>query len=112
MSTTNIVRTAQSDNGDSKEIFRGGVVQNVTVSGTSAVISNGVGTTTGAAILSATTNCYYAIGSAPVATTSDFLLPLGVDRIVVLEPAEKIAFIQVTAGGIASVIELEGREEA
>lgn len=54
----------------------------------------------------ATTACYYKIAGTPTATTSDTYLPANVIEIIRVNPGQKIAFIQVSTGGTASVSQM------
>lgn len=56
--------------------------------------------------LSATTACYYKLGANPTATSSDTYLPANVIEIIRVNPGQKIAFIQVSTGGTASVSQM------
>lgn len=80
--------------------------QTVAVAVGSAAISNAVGSGIREVRLVSTTNCHYAIGGAPTATSSDTYLPLGEIESITLNEGEKIAFIRATADGTAYVTEL------
>ena len=54
----------------------------------------------------ATTAAYYKIAGTPVATSSDTYLPANVIEIIRVNPGQKISFIQVSAGGTASVSQM------
>lgn len=67
------------------------------------------GTETYAIRIVTTTNAWYAIGLAPVATTSSgggTYLPLGIVEIIRVTPGEKISVVQDSAGGNLSVTEM------
>ena len=48
----------------------------------------------------------YKIAGTPVATSSDTYLPANVIEIIRVNPGQKISFIQVSAGGTASVSQM------
>jgi hypothetical protein len=76
--------------------------QNVSTSGTSAVTSATVGTPF--VRLACTASCYVNFGSSPTATTSSILLNAGTaGEIFKCSPNDKVAGIQVSAGGVLSV---------
>lgn len=84
-------------------------VQSITVAGTSAQ-SSAVGATTNRVVIVSTTNCWVALGSNPTAaahTAGSFYLAAGAQSypIKVTPGVTKIAIIQDSAGGYASVIE-------
>jgi len=107
MSTSNVVRTSLADNGEGLPIYRPSTVQKVTISGTSAAVSNAFGASTGAVRIVSTTDCYYTVAASPTATVTDHYLPAATIEHILVEPGEKIAFIQSSTGGIATVSELE-----
>lgn len=80
--------------------------QNITVAGTSAATSNAMGSQTFKIRIATTTDAYFAIGPTPTATTSDPVLPAGTVDYVKINPGEKVAALQVTAGGVFSVGEM------
>lgn len=86
--------------------YKIGSTQNVTISGTSAVTSNAVGSPF--VRLASTTNCYVAFGTGPTATTSDMLVATSnKGEVFKINPNWKVAGIQVSAGGVLSVTALE-----
>ena len=79
--------------------------QTVTISGTTAATSNGVGSGIMVVRIVSTTNCHYAVGAAPTATTSGPYLPAATVEYISIHQGEKVAFIQNAAGGTAYVTE-------
>lgn len=93
----------ESDTG----IYELGTVQKVAVAAASAAVTNAFASTTEAIRVAVTTNCYIKFGAAPVATTSDHLIPAGTVEFFKLPAgATKVAFIRDTADGSATVTEL------
>ena len=80
--------------------------QTVSVSGTSAAITNAVGSGIHVIRMVSSTDCHFALGGAPTATTSDPLLPADTVEYIRINEGEKIAFIQNTAAGTAYVTEV------
>ena len=75
--------------------------------GAASAASAAVGAQTYAVLLSTSTNCHIAFGTAPVATTSNWLLKATDPGLVLgIAPGEKIAVIQDTAGGSLYIMEL------
>lgn len=86
---------------------RPGTTQVVTVSGTSASISNALGAQTYQVRVVSTTACHVLIGDGSItATTSDPYLPAGIPEYFTCSPGQKVAFIQSAAGGSAYVTEM------
>jgi hypothetical protein len=56
--------------------------------------------------IASTTAAYYKVAGTPVATSSDTYLPANVIEIIRVNPGQKISFIQVSAGGTASVSQM------
>jgi hypothetical protein len=84
-----------------------GGCQTVTVGGTSARTTAGVGSQTRVAIIASTTDAHYAFGdSAVTATTSDTFIIAGSEHYVQIQPGQYVAFIQNSAGGTAAVSEM------
>lgn len=78
----------------------------ITVSGTSAP-SAAFGTETYAIRIASSTACYYNVGDGtPVATTATAWFPANWIEYILVNPGQKVAFLQQTAGGVASVTEL------
>ena len=92
---------------DKKPPFRvlEGTNQNITVAGTSAATTNAFSNGAVVLRLATTTDCYIAVGASPTATTSHAILPAGTIDHILVEPSEKVAALQVTAGGVLSVTE-------
>ena len=86
--------------------YRLATVQVVTISGTSAPVTNAFGSQTYAVRVVADTDSYITFGASPTATTSDVLLPANTVEYFTVTPGQKIAFIQKTAGGLGNVTEL------
>lgn len=85
-----------------------GTSQNVTVSGTSAAVTNAFAATTGDIRVVSTTNCWIAIGASPTATTGagSSYLPAGAIEYFHVTGGQKIAAIQDSAGGTLNVSEM------
>lgn len=84
-------------------------VQVLTISGTSAA-SAAVNLATNKIVISTTADCWVAIGSAPTAvarTTNNFFMAAGSQTfpIAVVPGVSKIAIIQDSTGGYASIME-------
>lgn len=86
--------------------FRPKTVQTVSITATSAAVSNGFGTGVDVIRIVATTDCHFVLGAAPTATTSLSFLPSGAIEYFTVAQGEKIAFIRSTADGTAFVTEL------
>jgi hypothetical protein len=79
--------------------------ENVTytgTAGTSSAFASGINHIR----LAASTACYYKLGATPTATTSDTYLPANIIEIIRVNSGQKISFIQVSAGGTASVSQM------
>jgi hypothetical protein len=88
------------------QAVRPSLTQTVTISGVSAATTNAVSVRTELIRIISTTDCYVQIGSAPVATSADWYLPAFVVEYFRVEPgSDKVAAIQVAAGGILYVTE-------
>lgn len=72
----------------------------------SAVVTNAFGNGVHVVRLVSTTNCFVAFGSAPTATTSDMYLPANQPEYFVVSQGQKVAAIQVDAGGNLHVTEM------
>lgn len=70
--------------------------------GTSAAFADGIHVIR----ISSSSACYYAIGAAPTATTSDTYLPADEVEYLIVNPGQKISFVQVSTGGKASVSQM------
>lgn len=83
-----------------------GTTQNITTSGSSQQ-STAVGASTTVVRIAVNADTYIAVGSNPTATTSSMMIPSGgTEFIAVNESTDKIAVLQVSASGIASITEL------
>ena len=82
-----------------------GTNQNVTVAGTSAATAAAMSADATVVRLASTTDCYVAVGTTPTATTSDVVILAGFPEYFLIEPSDKVAALQVTAGGTLSVTE-------
>jgi len=86
--------------------FQPGTVQNFTTSGSSQV-SAAVGNTTSIVRVAVNQDTYVATGSEPTATTGSMLITAGgVEYLAVTPGVTKIAVLQVSDAGRASVTEL------
>lgn len=83
-----------------------GGTQTAAFTGTSAAISNAVGSQTRVVRLYATQDCYVAVGASPTATTSDMPLPAGAIEYIKINPGEKVAAVQISTGGNLHVTEM------
>lgn len=83
-----------------------GTVQNITTSGSSQATS-AVGATTAIIRISVNQDTYVALGAAPTATTGSMLMPAGdVEFLAVTPGVTKVAVLQVSSAGVASITEL------
>lgn len=83
-----------------------GTTTNITTSGTSQATA-AVGNVTAIVRVAVTTDTYVAIGADPTASTSTMLIPAGgVEFLATVPGVSKVAVIQVTEAGIASITEL------
>ena len=100
----NAERMAYDDWGKPIQALEMGTVQKVSYTGTAAATSStvgGAGTTVIRIIC--TTDCHFVAASNPTATTSDSYLPANTVEYIVLQSADKLSFIRVTADGTAYV---------
>lgn len=105
MSAKDPVITAEASNGDAQPFYKEGTVQNVAVAATHATTSNAVAKRN--LLLRSTTDCYYATGAAPEATTTSALLPANMEIRIIVETGDKVSFERVSADGVATVIEVD-----
>lgn len=83
-----------------------GTVQNITTSGSSQQ-SSAVGSGTTIIRIAVNTDTYVAIGANPTASTGSMLMPAGdVEFLAVTAGVTKVAVLQVSAAGVASITEL------
>jgi len=83
-----------------------GTIQNITTSGSSQA-SSAVGAGTSIIRIAVNADTYVAIGANPTATTSSMLMPAGdVEFLAVTGGVTKVAVLQVSAAGVASIVEL------
>lgn len=87
--------------------YRIGTVQAVTISGTSAPVTNAFGAQTVVVRIVSTTDCYLTFAASPTATSSHSILPAFWPEYFTVTPGQKVALLQVTAGGSASVTEMD-----
>lgn len=80
--------------------------QTVSVSGTSAAVTNAFGSGTTVIRLVSTTDCYLKFGASPTATSSDILLPANVVEYFGASPGVKIAALQRSSSGTLYVTEM------
>lgn len=98
-----MTQVAKDSYGHIVQAMKPGTVQKVTISGTSAATSTAfVGTVIRVV---STTPCHFTVGTSPTATTSLSYLPAFVVEYLRVDPGDKIAFIQASAGGFATVTE-------
>jgi hypothetical protein len=84
-----------------------GTAQEITVAGTSAAVANAFGSGVRMVRLCSTTACRIAFGAAPTAVATGAYLPANAPENFVVNPGEKVAAIQESAGGKLSVVEIE-----
>lgn len=82
--------------------------QTITVGAASVATTNAIDAQCRRIRLVSTTACHVAFGSAPVATTSDPLIPANFPEIIHVPRGVKVAAIQNAAGGTLFVTELDG----
>lgn len=80
--------------------------QTVSVSGTSAAVTNAFGNGTTIIRLVSTTDCYLKFGATPTAVATDMLLPANVVEYFGATPGVKIAALQRSASGVLYVTEM------
>ena len=85
--------------------FRHVTTQTITVSGTSAAVTNAFSAGIQVVRVTATTAIHYTVGVTPTATTSDPYLAAGEVEYVLVSEGEKVAAIQNASGGTAFVTE-------
>lgn len=100
-----MTRLAIDKTGRHVQAIRPIVVQVVAYTGTAGVTTNPVADTTIVRII-ATSACFYKVGTAPTATTSDNYLPADtIEFVSVNANSDKVSFVQLSAGGNAYVSE-------
>jgi hypothetical protein len=83
-----------------------GTVQNITTSGSSQQ-SSAVGSGTSIVRIAVNQDTYIAVGANPTASSSTMLMPAGsVEFIAVTGGVTKVAVLQVSSSGVASITEL------
>lgn len=83
-----------------------GVSQSITVSGTTARTSAGVGAFTRHVMIYSSGDAYYNFGGSTVtATTSNTFIPAGGEHFVLITGGQYVAAIQDSAGGVVKVSE-------
>lgn len=87
-------------------VYRPGTTQKVTVSDTSAAVSNAFGSGIHKLRIVSDTDCHFVLGASPTATTSDPYLPADTVEYITVSQGEKIAFLQDSAGGNAYATEV------
>lgn len=87
---------------------RQGATQNITTSGTSAVVTNAFGAQTYRVRLTAKgADCWFRIGDGtPTATTGDTFMAAGSVEYFTCTPGQKVAAIQDSAAGTLNVTEV------
>lgn len=83
-----------------------GTHQTVSYTGTHGVITNATNASTQVIRVVCTTAAYIAIGTAPVATTSDMYVPANVPEYFIVNGARKVSAVQVSSGGALHVTEM------
>lgn len=87
--------------------FVPGTVQNITTSGSSQATANAVGSTTSIIRVAVNQDTYVALGATPTASTGSMFIPAGgVEFLAVVPSSTKVAVIQASAAGVASITEL------
>jgi hypothetical protein len=85
-----------------------GTVQNITTSASSQV-SSAVGANTSIIRVAVNQDTYVAFGSAPTANTACMLMAGGSSEFIAVQPGvTKVAVLQVSTSGIASITQLTG----
>lgn len=102
--TNKIIHTPEDDEGRGIPAIFPGASQRVAIGATS-VQSASIGDTTGIVRLSASTDCFVAFGTNPVATVNSLYLPAGMVEYLGINPGEKVAVLQVSAAGFLSIVE-------
>jgi hypothetical protein len=95
-------------NGTAVQALRpSGNVANITFSGVSASVQLPTGLITGEIVrVAATETCYIAFGGPSItATTSDILMPAGVEYFILPNATTHVAALQVTTSGVAQFME-------
>lgn len=82
------------------------LTQTVSVSGTSAAVTNAFGSGTTVIRIVSTTDCHIRFGDSPTATTSHMLLPANVVEYFAVSPGVKVAAIQRSTSGTLFVTEM------
>ncbi len=80
--------------------------QKVSISSTSAAITNGVGAQTRQVRLECTVRCYFVVDTTPVATVNDTPLDLGGAEYFDITPGQKVAAITDGGTGVLHVTEM------
>lgn len=101
------VYTPTNQNEQSIQCLGLGVAQKVDVGGTTAATASALAETTRVIRVAVSTACHIAIADAPTATTSTHYMPAGCVEYFRVEGGEKVAFIQSSASGIATVTEMK-----
>ncbi len=92
--------------GDARVPFPLGVCQSITVGGTSARTTSGVGEQTRKAMIYSSEDAYYALGGAAVvATAASTFIPAGSEHFIQIRGGQYVAAIQDSAGGVVKVSE-------
>lgn len=99
-----VTTTGTNQSGLALQVVAVGASQNVAYTDTAAA-SNALAATTSVVRVVATTNCYIAFGSAPVATTSSTYLPAGVVEYFLVTPGHKVSAIRLADNGTLNVSE-------
>lgn len=87
--------------------FVPGTVQNITTSGSSQATANAVGATTAIIRVAVNEDTYIALGETPTADTDSMMITAGgVEFLAVIPSTTKVAVLQVSTAGVASITEL------
>lgn len=80
--------------------------QTVAVGASSAAVTNAFGTGIFVLRIASTAALHYAVGASPTATSSDAYLPANTVEYIAVRPGQKIAVIQDSSSGNATVTEM------
>lgn len=88
------------------QAFRPGASQTIAYTATSGVVASAVGTQTYLVRIVTTSDAFVKIAAAPVAAAADVFMPANTPEYFVINPGEKVAAVQVSAGGNLHITEL------
>lgn len=101
---TKQIHTPEDDESRSIPAIFPGVSQSLAV-GAVSTQSSAFGSSTGLIRVCPTVDCYIEINSNPTATTSSLYLPAGAVEYFGCNPEDKLAVLQVSAGGYINIVE-------